>query len=239
MDKPQLSIVLACYNEASHLEKSFDRLKGILSYSNLIYEIIFVDDKSTDNTIEVIDNIFKSHRGMRLNKILHNINTGRGKAVTDGLKSAEGEVAGYIDADLEIDPVYIYSFYHAIERGYDAAIGERVSRFSMHSIPRFFTGRGYNMFMRTLINLPLHDTEAGIKFFSRQKLMLILDSMEDHHWFWDTEICARMYKKGYKIKEIPCVYTRSSSKRSTVKIIPDSIYYFKKLVKFRTVYKSL
>ncbi len=239
MVNPQLSIVLACYNEASHLERSFGRLKDTLSYANFTYEIIFVDDKSTDNTQRIISSIIKKHPYMQIKSIAHDVNTGRGRAVTDGFKVAEADIVGYIDVDLEIDAVYIYAFYHAIKQGYDAAFGERVSRFSPHSITRIFTGRSYNMLMRKFIDLPLHDTESGIKFFSRQKLMAIIDSVEDRHWFWDTEVCARIYKAGYAIKEIPCIYARNRNKKSTVKLLYDSIYYFKKLSKFRKVYKTL
>jgi len=239
MADPKLGIVLACYNEASHLDDSFKRLTDILSYANFTYEIIFVDDKSTDNTVEIIDRIINTYSNIPFKKILHSNNTGRGRAVTDGFKASSAEIVGYIDVDLEIDAVYIYSFLHAILQGYDAAIGERVSRFSLYSVPRFFTGRTYNMLMKMFINLPLHDTEAGIKFFNRAKLLSILDMIEDPHWFWDTEVCARMYKLGYKIKEIPCIYIRNRTKKSTVNVVRDSLYYFKRLVRFRRVYKSL
>ncbi|MGB9735641.1 MAG: glycosyltransferase [bacterium] len=238
MADPQLSIVLACYNESAHLQESFNRLKGILSYANFVYEIIFVDDRSIDNTVDIIENIIRDNPEISFKKIIHDKNMGRGKSVTDGFMVADGDVVGYIDVDLEIDAVYIYSFYHAIKQGYDAAIGERVSRFSLYSIPRFFTGRGYNMLMRLFMDLPLHDTESGIKFFNRQRLMSIISYVKDHHWFWDTEICARMYKAGYRIREIPCIYIRNRIKRSTVRLIPDSIYYLKKLLKFRKEYKA-
>lgn len=237
--KPDLSIVLACYNEASHLAGSFDRLKTVLSYANFSYEVVFVDDKSTDRTREVIDDIIVKNPGIQTKLILHDVNTGRGRAVTDGFKASGADIAGYIDADLEIDAVYIYSFYHAIRSGYDAAIGERVSRLSPHSIKRIFTGRSYNMLMRAFIDLPLHDTESGIKFFNRQKLLSIIDRVEDPHWFWDTEICARMFKAGFGIDEIPCIYARNKDKKSTVKVVGDSLYYFKKLLKFRKIYNSL
>ena len=239
MDKPKLSIILACYNESSHLQKSFQALTDMLSHANFTYEIIMVDDKSTDSTPEILQDIIQQHPEMQIKLITHDRNTGRGRAVTDGFKAADADVVGYIDADLEIDAVYIYSFYHAIREGYHAAIGERVSRLGLHSIARIFTGRSYNALMRAFIDLPLHDTESGIKFFDRQKLMEIIDRVEDQHWFWDTEICARMYKAGYNIKEIPCIYARNRHKKSTVKLIQDSIYYFKNLVQFRKIYKSL
>lgn len=238
MDNPQLSLVLACYNESQHLANSFNRLKDILSYANFTYEIIFVDDKSEDNTVDIINKIIKTYPTIRFKQILHDKNMGRGRSVTDGFKIAQGDIVGYIDVDLEIDATYIYSFYHAIIHGYDMAIGERVSRFSFYSIPRFFTGRGYNMLMRLFINLPLHDTESGIKFFKRQSLMAILDDIRDPHWFWDTEICTVAYKTGYKIKEIPCIYARNRNKRSTVKLFSDSIYYLKKLYKLRKQHKT-
>ncbi len=239
MDKPKLSIILACYNESSHLQKSFQALKDMLSHANFTYEIIMVDDKSTDSTPEILQDIIKQHPDMQIKLITHDRNTGRGRAVTDGFKAAQADIAGYIDVDLEIDAVYLYAFYHAIHERYDAAIGERVSRLGLHSIARIFTGRSYNMLMRVFIDLPLHDTESGIKFFDRKKLVSIVDSVQDPHWFWDTEICARMYKAGYTIKEIPCIYARNRHKKSTVKLIQDSIYYFKNLIKFRKIYKSL
>ncbi len=239
MDKPGLSIVLACYNESSHLETSLATLRDTLSYANFTYELVFVDDKSTDDTLSIIHRIIAQHPGIRTKLITHDENTGRGRAVTDGFKAAEADVAGYIDVDLEIDAVYLYAFYRAILEGEDAAFGERVSRLSLHSVPRIFTGRSYNMLMRAFIDLPLHDTEAGIKFFNRKRLLDIIDSVEDRHWFWDTEICARMYKAKYAIREIPCIYARNRDKKSTVRLLRDSIYYFRKLLAFRNVYKSL
>lgn len=239
MDKPDLSIVLACYNESSHLEKSFAALRDTLSYANFTYELVFVDDKSTDDTLSIVRRLIGQNPGMRTKLITHDENTGRGRAVTDGFKAADAGITGYIDVDLEIDAVYLFAFYRAIREGYDAVVGERVSRLSLHSVPRIFTGRSYNMLMRTFIDLPLHDTESGIKFFNRGKLLDIIDRVEDRHWFWDTEICARMYKAGYAIREIPCIYARNRNKKSTVKLLRDSFYYFRKLSAFRKVYRSL
>ena len=100
---------------------------------------------------------------------------------------------------------------------------------------RWTLSKGYVHLVKLVCKTPFQDTEAGLKFFNREKILPILDEIEDTHWFWDTEILARAYHHGLKIAEVPVLYIRGSPSYTTVKFSSDTFYYFKKLLRFRKV----
>lgn len=134
--KYDLSLVIACYNEELILEKSMEEIFEILDSTIFSYEIIFVDDVSKDRTRELIDKIIKRHKDKNFKKIFHEINTGRGGAVADGIRISEGEIVGFIDIDLEVHARYIPSCVIAIKDGYDIATAFRIYKFYWRSIDR-------------------------------------------------------------------------------------------------------
>jgi len=229
-----LSLVIACYNEEPLLVESVRQTMEILDNTRLSWEMIFVDDCSRDRTRELIDQIIAAHPDKALRRIFHERNTGRGGAVTDGFRAAQGEVAGYIDIDLEVHARYIPSHYLAIKNeGYDGAIAFRIYKFHWSSLDRYFMSRGYAWLKNLMLKLPVRDTETGYKFFRRDKLLPLLDEVEDKGWFWDTEIMARASGRGLRIREIPCLFLRRFDKKSSVSGLRDSIEYFGKLWQFR------
>ncbi len=232
MKNCNLSLVLALYNEASHLKASFQEIIKVLTKTDWNWEIIFVDDKSTDNTLKILEEILQENPNLKIKTILHSQNTGRGKAVTDGIKIAEGEVVGFIDVDLEVSPAYIPQFLQKILEGADMAIGQRLYKFSFLTIDRYITSRGYSALVRFLFKLPFRDTEAGYKFFRRSKILSLLKEIKDPGWFWDTECVVRAYLHNFKIVSVTVIFTRNFNKKSTVRIFSDTLDYFKKLFKF-------
>lgn len=112
---PYLSLVLACYNEAEHLEASFAEIRETLEQTSWPFEVIFVDDVSRDRTREILREIVAAHPDLDLRVILHETNRGRGRTVTDGFRAARGVVAGYLDVDLEVHARYVPSLVRAIE----------------------------------------------------------------------------------------------------------------------------
>src|SRR5688572_4794611 len=115
----ELSLVLPCYNESEHIEKSVPYIIKELSKSRIPFEIIFVEDKSTDDTREQLKNIISKYPKKRLTVIWQRKNYGRGYAVMTGIKKAHGKVVGYIDIDLEISPKYIAQAVNKIKSEYD------------------------------------------------------------------------------------------------------------------------
>jgi len=150
---PYLSLVLACYNEEEILAESFREIRETLDGLARPYEIVFVDDVSRDRTREILREIVAKNPDLSLNVILHDRNKGRGAAVTDGFRAARGEIAGYIDVDLEVHPRYIPSLVRAIEKGADVAVVRRIYAFQLASLDRSFMSRGYSWLVRRLLGV--------------------------------------------------------------------------------------
>lgn len=231
MDRPDLSLVIACYNEAPHLEDSVTKILRILQTAGLKYEIIFVDDASRDGTRDIIQRLSSSNQAMSY--LFHSENMGRGRAVSDGIRRSAGRVVGFIDIDLETDAKYIPVLFREIIGGADIACGRRIYKVTPGSAHRWMLNRGYNFLVRHFLGLGFYDTETGCKFFDRERILPILEDVRDNHWFWDTEIIARAYLSGLKIVEVPTLYVRRKDKKSTVRIVPDVIYYLKKMLWFK------
>jgi glycosyltransferase involved in cell wall biosynthesis len=228
-----VSVVLACYNEEQVLAASFQEIKDALDELGRPYEVLFVDDVSRDRTRAVIAQIVAAHPGLQARVILHERNQGRGATVTDGFRAARGEIVGYLDVDLEVHARYIPSLVRAIERGADVATVRRIYAFQLRSMDRYFMSRGYSFLVRRLLKVKVHDTETGYKFFRRERLLPVLDEIEDGGWFWDTEFMVRALRHGLRLVEIPGAYVRRGDKTSTVSGLRDSAAYFWKLLRFR------
>jgi glycosyltransferase AglD len=230
---PHLSLVLACYNEAQHLEASFAEIRDSLEQARFPFEVLLVDDASRDDTRAILARLVAAHPQLSLRTILHERNRGRGATVTDGFRAARGTITGYLDVDLEVHCRYIPSLVRAIERGADVATLRRIYAFQLRSLDRYLMSRGYSFLVRRLLEIDVADTETGYKFFRREKLLPLLDEIRDPGWFWDTEFMVRASRRGLKIVEIPGAYIRRGDKTSTVKGVRDSLRYFRQLLSFR------
>jgi dolichyl-phosphate beta-glucosyltransferase len=228
-----VSVVIACYNEEETLLRSFDEIKETLEDLGGPFEIIFVDDLSRDRTREVLAHIAAANRDLDIQILLHERNLGRGATVTDGFRAARGQVAGFLDVDLEVHCRYIPSLVRAIQKGADIATLRRIYALQLSSLDRYVMSRGYSFLVRRLLGVSLRDTETGFKFFNRERALPIIDAIRDPGWFWDTEFMVRAARRGLRIVEVPGAYIRRADKTSTVRGLRDSVRYFGKLLAFR------
>jgi glycosyltransferase involved in cell wall biosynthesis len=197
-----------------------------------------VDDVSRDRTREIIRSLVEENPHLDLSVILHEKNQGRGATVTDGFRAARGEIAGFLDVDLEVHSRYIPALVRAIEKGADVATVRRIYAFQARALDRYFMSRGYSFLVRKMLQVPVLDTETGYKFFRREALLPVLDEIQDPGWFWDTEFMVRAVRRGLRIAEIPGAYVRRDDKTSTVSGLRDSLRYFGKLWSFRRTLKA-
>lgn len=228
-----LSLVLACYNEGEIFTQSVKEIISVIDKTDWSYEIIFIDDASVDNTVQLIKQALKRYPRKHLSALYHAQNQGRGNTVTDGFLKAQGKIVGFIDVDLEIPAWYIPRAVEAIQIGADAAIGWRVYDLNLKGVIRWFASKGYMWLRAQTLGIKLKDTESGFKFFRRDKILSVLNRCRDPHWFWDTEIVARSLQAGLKFTEIPVVFIRRQDKTSTVKLLPDTLDYLKKIIYYR------
>lgn len=237
---PYFSLILPCFNEGEHLKKSFIKLIKVLKTLPYSFEIIFVEDKSTDRTLSLIREIISQNPDIDCKLITHQKNQGRGKSVVDGVRAACGTIVGFIDVDLEVDPKYINQAILGLKSA-DVIVGRRQYEFYWTLIHRFFATKIYASLVKALLNLPVNDTEAGFKFFRRKKILPLLKVANNPGWFWDTEIVVYSNLAGLRLVELPVVYKRRQNKTSTVKTLPDSIVYLFHLISlcFRLRQKKL
>lgn len=227
MNDVDVSIILACYNEGPTFGHSVRRIIAACQKLKKTWEIIFVEDKSTDNTLERIKSLQSKIKNSKL--VIHSKNQGRGISVSDGIRTSRGKICGFLDVDLEVRENYIPLFVSEIENGADMVVGKRYYEKGFDSILRFIASYVYSFLVAAMIKIPVSDTEAGYKFFRRDKILPVISKVAAKHWFWDTEICARAYWSGLRINQIPVLFVRRRDKKSTVRLVPDTIDYLKNL----------
>lgn len=231
-DTTYLSLILALYNEGPTLEKSLKTIYKLLQKIQKPWEIILVEDKSTDDTLIKTQKLLPYLKNTKL--VNHKKNQGRGKTINDGIKAARGTYCGFLDVDLEVSADYIPLFIKELEEGSDVVVGKRFYEKNLTAVTRVLTSIGYKFIVHSILNLPIDDTEAGYKFFRREKILPMLSKIKERGWFWDTEICARSYWAGLRISQIPVLFIRRVEKKSTVRLIPDTWNYIKSMYKFKS-----
>lgn len=233
------SLVVACYNEEPLLESSMAETFRVLDSLRWTSEVIFVDDKSRDNTVAIINRIVAANPSRALKVITHDVNVGRGGTVAEGIRAASGRFAGFIDIDLEVHARYLLPCLLALEAGADVVTALRIYTFHWRSLDRYVLSKGYRWLVSRLIKVPVTDTETGFKLFRRERILPVLDRCTDRGWFWDTEVLVRAQAAGLVIVEIPALFLRRFDKQSSVSAVRDTIDYLGKLWRFRRVARGL
>jgi glycosyltransferase involved in cell wall biosynthesis len=225
----KVSVVLPAYNEVEFLEPAVTKVSQALRENGYSYEIIIAEDGSTDGTDEKAAELARSvpfirhiHRAKRL---------GRGTALNNAFRQSSGEVLVYMDLDLATDLQYLKPLIEALTvEGYDFATGSRMLPQSRaeRTFSRNMSSKTYNYLVRHMLGSKLRDHQCGFKAFKREPLLQILGEVEATHWFWDTEVMVRGYRRGYKIKEIAVEW--KSGHGTKVNLFKDSWSMFWQIV---------
>ena len=217
----EISVVFPAYNEADALETAVEKVTKALNEFARSYEIIIAEDGSTDGTDKLADAL-----AMKYSFIKHihgEKRLGRGTALKNAFKKSSGEVLVYMDLDLATDLKHLKPLVDAIEyEGYDFAIGSRMLSESKveRSRTRQIASKSYNFLVRAMLGSKVKDHQCGFKAFRREALMQLLDEVTARHWFWDTELLVRAFRKGYTIKEIPVEW--KGGRETKVRLLKDS-----------------
>ena len=199
---PKISIIVPAYNAARFLKDSVLQIERGIKKTGTLYEILIVEDGSTDNTAEIAAELARKkaishyHAENRL---------GRGKALSKGFSLAKGEYVIYIDADLDIPPKYLFEIVRYLKEGYDIVVASKRHPKSKVGSPvhRRILSKGFNFLVRTLLHSRIHGHQGGLKGFRKSVITALLPHVKDNKWFWDTEVLVLAQWKGYRIKEVP------------------------------------
>ncbi len=196
----KLSVIIPCYNEKDTIEEIVKRVRAV----GLAYEIIIVDDGSTDGTRAILDQI---DTGNDLKVILHDKNKGKGAAVRTGFQNATGDVFLIQDADLEYDPRDYPILLKPIEEGISKVVygsrflgGPRKAMFFWNMIANRFLTLTTNV----LYNAILSDMETCYKVFRAELVRDI--PLRSRRFDFEPEVTAKVLKRGHRIYEVPISY---------------------------------
>lgn len=191
---PYLSVVVPAYNEAENLEPLCSAIQEYLQPLGYSYELILVDDGSTDETVHLVRSLCQRYPFLKVIRLRRNF--GQTAALSAGFHYAQGQIVIAMDADLQYHPEDIPALLEKIEEGYDIASGWRKNRKDpfLRKFPSFVANR----IIRWLSGVPLHDFGSTFKAYRREILEEINLYGEMHRF-----IPALAASIGARIIEVP------------------------------------
>ncbi|MCM8763999.1 MAG: glycosyltransferase family 2 protein [Candidatus Omnitrophica bacterium] len=233
MEKIDLSIVIPAYNEEKTIQNTLNKVYDFFKKTDLIFEIIVVDDGSSDLTALKVNEIKRNYSCINL--VSYPKNAGKGEAVKRGVMASKGNLILFSDADLSTPISEVGKFLPFINQGYDIVIGSRRVKNSLitnkQPLYRRISGRIFQSLVRLILNLPFSDTQCGFKLFKRHIARELFSSLVHKGFIFDVEIVYKANVAGYKIKEIGVIWANDPS--TTVKFLKDSLKCFIDLIKIR------
>ena len=203
----KLSIVIPAYNEEKRLPGT---LKNYMKFFDEKlpndYEIVIVSNNCKDATPKLVEEFSKQYKPVTYtNKFKHDY-IGKGGAVIEGFKIAEGDNIGFVDADGSTPPEYFYDLLHNMGTK-DGIIASRWMPGAKveikQTITRQIASRSFNFLINTLFSLNIKDTQCGAKIFKKKAIKSILPELITFYWAFDTDLLYSMKRKGFIVKEIP------------------------------------
>ncbi len=209
LQSPAVSIVIPAFNEESAIRHGLDRIIEMKFHE--IYEVIYIDDGSTDKTFDIISEYpVKCYR--------HFVNKGYGAALKTGIRKAKGEKIVILDSDGQHDPKYIETLINMLE-SYDMVIGERTS--DSFQVKRRQSGKQLiRLVGEHLVEQKLPDYNSGFRGFDRTLISEMLHIMPNGFSFSTTSTLAFL-KEGYTIGTFPIVVEERIGRNSNVKFVKD------------------
>lgn len=211
VEKSKLSIIIPAYNEEKSIGVLLQRLKDRCTGQN--YEVIVVDDGSTDNTCNVAKDI-------GVNVIRHPYNKGYGAAIKTGIRSAESEIVIIMDADGQHNPDDIHSFMKFIGE-YDMIVGAR-RKDSQFSLSRRPWKKLLSIIANYLAARKIPDLNSGFRTIRKERLIEFMHILPNGFSF-STTITLALLKAGYNVKYIPIRTLKREGRRSNVNFLRDGV----------------
>ncbi len=234
-----LSIVVPAFNEERRLPPTLIDMVDYFDRANIEYEIIVVDDGSTDRTSDVVRKFERVRSCIKLIQLPRNY--GKGHAVRLGVLNSRGTRILFADADGSTPIQEISRLSAALDRGADIAIGSRALSSSdtkvETSVHRRCLGRVFNWCVNAILLPEIADTQCGFKMFSRQSAMFLFKHQRSDRFSFDVEILFLARKAELKIAEVAINWTNIAG--SKVNLITDALSMFRDVFRFRVMHRGV
>jgi glycosyltransferase involved in cell wall biosynthesis len=212
---PGVSIVIPAWNEEDRLERTLERYLPALESRGDPFEVIVVVDGDRDRTAEVA----AKYAGRRVRVLRFPHKLGKGGAVLAGIRVSRFDYVGYLDADGPISPEEMYGLVRYL-RDVDCVVASRWTRgatgASAEPLFNRIAGRGWNFLTRSLLFLPLRDTQAGAKFFKGPVARSLLRSVTLTNRAFDVDLLYHVQKQGGRVKEVPVHWKHDRASRMPI-----------------------
>jgi glycosyltransferase involved in cell wall biosynthesis len=243
VDKKYLSVVVPAYNEAANLQAgALDKVALYLAEQSYDYEVLVVDDGSTDNTVELAEAFCIKHPRFR---VICNPHRGKAFTVCTGLLAAQGKVVLFTDMDQATPIREAEKLLPWFEKGYDVVIGSRGTVRRNAPIWRRAMSRGQMLLRNRILGFKeITDTQCGFKSFRQTAIRPILDrlyffNMKDAKEAkgatvtagFDVEVLYVAKKLGFQVREVPVQWDYRFSRR--VNLLRDSLKGIRELIDIR------
>jgi len=189
---PFLSVIVPLYNEEESLPELLGNIKNALKELRKPYEVIFIDDGSTDGSFGVLKTLHRENKSVKVVRFRRNF--GKSAALSVGFAEARGTFVATMDADLQDDPAEIPGLIEAMGDSYDLVSGWKRKRFD--PVSKTIPSRFFNFVTAKMTGIPLHDFNCGLKAYRKEVVKEINVYGELHRY-----IPALAHWAGYRVGE--------------------------------------
>ena len=203
-----LAIIIPVYNEEKRIERTIHSINAYLINKQLSYEILIVSDGSTDGTVQLIANIKKETKNLRL--IHNNVNRGKGWVVRQGMLNTKAKIRLFMDADNATSIEHFDLMVPLFSKGYQVVIGSRDSKDAegaKQEVPQNFIKRFLGNISNVLIQIVavrgIWDTQCGFKALTAAAAEDIFSRSKIDRWGFDIELLLLAQRLRYSIAVIP------------------------------------
>ncbi|HJK77652.1 MAG TPA: glycosyltransferase [Methanocorpusculum sp.] len=214
----KLSVIIPVYNDVNSLKVAIQKSIEELSQLAIPFEIIIVEDASTDGSYEIaLESSYRDHR-IHLNH--SDIRRGKGGALMDGICQARGSIIIFYDVDLSTDLSSLKNMIILIQ-SCDIVVGSRMLKESKvdRSGKRDISSKSFNFLVRTLLGSTIQDHQCGFKAFNKTTLDKLLPYVHSRGWMWDTETLVVAQKCHCSIVEIPVIWKEGKDTKLRIRDI--------------------
>ena len=209
---PELSIVIPCYNEEQRLPRTIEQVERFLAGDGTSYELILVDDGSTDGTRGIMNAAAGRNPSVRLEALPHN--RGKGRALAEGVAIAKGAEILVTDADLSTPIDELDKLRAELRKGAGVAIASRALRGSRVEVSqpfyRVLMGKAFNLLVQAVLLPGIWDTQCGFKLFRGDVAHQAFAALTTDGFGYDPEVLYLAKTRGVKIAEVPVVWRNSA-----------------------------
>ncbi|MBE9528643.1 MAG: glycosyltransferase family 2 protein [Proteobacteria bacterium] len=223
--KGKISVLMPAFNEGHHIYENLRETHKVFSRSKCKFEILLIDDGSSDNTFSEAERAL--HDLGSIVPVRTESNHGKGNALRKGFAHVTGDYVVFLDADLDLHPKQIHDMLRVMrDQQAHVIVGSKHHPDSKLNYPPLRTvfSKVYAIALKVLFNLPLRDTQTGLKVFQYEVLADIFHRVLCKRYAFDVELLANAHHFGYKIVESPVALDyRSEVKWGRIK--PIDVYH--------------